>query len=99
MKDSSIIRICRITKSSMASLYSSEIILYLNNSNEYWLDVISDSEGMFEALEIEFKSNITKVEAVRIFEEECMNIFTCFNEFSLDEILEQGERIEFNNDL
>jgi S-adenosylmethionine:tRNA-ribosyltransferase-isomerase (queuine synthetase) len=96
MKDNNIIRICRITKSSMASHYSSEVVLYRNSSNEYWLDVISDSEGLFEDMEIQFESDTTKVEAVKIFEEECINLFTCFNEFSIDEILEQGERIEFN---
>ena len=74
-------------------------MLYRNSSNEYWLDVISDSEGLFEDMEIQFESDTKKVEAVKIFEEECMNVFTCFNEFSIDEILEQGERIEFSDSL
>ena len=95
MKESNVIRICQITKSSMASINKSEIILYYDEVNGYWVDVITDSEGLFEDLDIEFESNVGNDVAIKIFEEECLNRFTCFNEFSIDEILEQGEIIEF----
>jgi hypothetical protein len=99
MIESNIIRTCRITKSVMSTTYSSQLVLYLNDSKEYAVSIISDTDGLFEDMEIDFESNIGKDEAIRIFENECMNIFTGFNEFSLDEVLEHGERIEFYDSL
>ena len=83
----------------MASLNISEIILHHDEANGYWIDVITDSEGLFEDLDIEFESNVGNDVAIKIFEEECINRFTCYNEFSIDEILEQGESILFYNKL
>lgn len=51
MKESNVIRICQITNSSMASLNISEIILYYDEVNGYWVDVLTDSEGLFEDLD------------------------------------------------
>ena len=99
MIESNIIRMCRITKSVMSTTYSSEIVLYLNDSKDYAVSIISDNDGLFEDMKIDFESNIGKDEAISIFEEECMNRITCFNEFSLVEIFEQGERIEFYDSL
>ena len=99
MIESNIIRTCRITKSVMSITYTSEIVLYLNDSKNYAVSIISDTDGLFEDMKIDFESNIGKDEAISIFEDECMNSFTCFNEFSLDEVLEHGEKIEFNDSL
>jgi hypothetical protein len=97
MNEDYIIRTCRIEKSLMSTKGISEIVLYFNEFKDYKVAVISDDNGLFE--DFDFDSKIEKDIVIEFFEEECMNRFTCFNEFTLDEIQEQGERIEFNNSL
>ena len=77
----------------------SEIVLYFNEFKDYKVSVILDDNELFEDFDFDFDSKIEKDIVIEFFEEECMNRFTCFNEFTLDEIQEQGERIEFNNSL
>ncbi len=99
MNDGHIIRTCRIEKSVMSTNSISEIVLYFNEIKDYKVEVISDDEGHFEDFDFYFDSKFEKNKVIEFFEEECMNRFTCFNEFTLDEIQEQSERIEFNNSL
>ncbi len=97
MNEDYIIRTCRIEKSLMSTKGISEIVLYFNEFKDYKVAVISDDNGLFE--DFDFDSKIEKDIVIEFFEEECMNRFTCFNEFTLDEIQEQGERIEVNTSL
>jgi len=99
MNEGHIIRTCRIEKSVMSTKGISEIVLYFNEFKDYKVSVILDDNELFEDFDFDFDSKIEKDIVIEFFEEECMNRFTCFNEFTLDEIQEQGERIEFNNSL
>ena len=87
-----IYRTCEVTKGEY--IYASSQLEYSND--KYTVIVTEDSDDLFVDLDIEINSNELPDVAIRHFELECLNRFTCDGQFTLKEVKENsGEEISF----
>ena len=63
--------------------------------NRYLVIVKTNSEDLFVDLDLEVKNNELPANAIKHFELECLNRFTCNSQFTLEELKEYGEEISF----
>jgi hypothetical protein len=65
-------------------------------SNKYVVIVLVDSDDLFVDFNLEIDNNELSNAAINYFENECLNRFTCYGDFTLEEVKEKsGEEISF----
>mgnify|MGYP003346485553 CR=1 FL=1 len=89
---SKIYRTCEVTKDG--SIYASIQLHYLNN--KFGILVTENSDDLFIDFNLELNNNESLDNAIKYFEAECLNRFTCDQQFTLAEVKENsGEEISF----
>ncbi len=67
------------------------------NKKKYVVIVLKDSEDLFVNFNFEIDNNELPDIAIKYFEDECINRFTCYGDFSFEEVKENsGEEILFH---
>ena len=85
-------RTCEMKKYGEAYLSCS--LQYSNK--KYVVIVLKDLEDLFIDFNLEIDNNETPDIAVKYFENECLNRFTCYGDFSIEKVKENsGEEISF----
>ena len=86
-------RTCKVTKWEFDyALYT----LHIDKSNKFFVKVLLNADDLFVDLDLEIDKNVEPDVAIKYFEEEFMNRFTCFGQFSIKDIIDaSGEEIEF----
>jgi hypothetical protein len=65
--------------------------------NNYNVKLIFDHDNLFVDFKLALNENEAPEIAIKIFEEECLNRFTCYGEFTIEEAKEHsGEVISFS---
>jgi hypothetical protein len=89
---SNIYRTCRVNK--WGETFSICELHYVNN--KYVVIVLEDTDDLFVDFNLEIGSNKSADIAIKYFEAECINRFTCYGDFSLIAVKENsGEEILF----
>lgn len=64
--------------------------------NQYQVIVIEDGGDLFVDFEMNISNDLSPNLVIKYFEDECLNRFTCYGDFSLSEVKENsGEEISF----
>jgi hypothetical protein len=89
---SNIYRTCRVNK--WGETYSICELQYVNN--KYVVIVLEDTDDLLVDFNLEIDRNESSDIAIKHFEDECINRFTCYGDFSFKEVKENsGEEISF----
>ncbi len=89
---SKIYRTCEVKKDGY--IYESIQLQYLNN--KFVVIYTENSEDLFVDFNLEINKNELLDNVIKYFEVECLNRFTCHQQFTLAEIKENsGEEISF----
>lgn len=94
--DSNNLLTCRVTN----GLYVSTCSLIRTSSIKYFIDVTLDPLAIFEGFE-SLSSQFDKMKpknALEVFQELCLDAFTCHGEFTIEEVRQNGEKIEFSTE-
>jgi hypothetical protein len=87
-----IYRTCEVNK--WGENYSICELQYVNN--KYVVIILEDSDNLFVDFNLEIDNNESSDIVIKYFEDECLNRFTCYGDFSLEEVKENsGEEILF----
>lgn len=87
---------CRITDGLRVSTCS----LIRTSSIKYHIAITRDPLAIFEGFESRSSQfdRIKPKKAVKVFQELCSDVFTCHGDFSLEELRQNGEEIEFSTE-
>jgi hypothetical protein len=85
-------RTCEVTKDD--SIYA---LCHLKYSNDKYIVIVKEnSDDLFIDFSLEINNNELPEIAIKFFEVECLDRFTCFRQFTLEEVKENsGEEISF----
>jgi hypothetical protein len=59
------------------------------------IKVVNDSEDVFEAIDSELSNNLSELDLIQEFENVCLNRFTCYNDFTIEELEANSEKNSF----
>ena len=86
-------RTCKVTKWEFDYAICT---LRIDKSNKFFVKVLLNTDDLFVDFDLEIDKNVEPDIAIKYFEEECMNRFTCFGQFSIEDIIDaSGEEIVF----
>lgn len=86
---SKIQRVCEVNHGSYFSICE----LHHDELNNYFVNVKLDPENLFVDFNIENTKKMEKERVIKNFEEECLNRFTCYGEFTVDYIKEENQEV------
>ncbi len=90
--ESKFYRTCQVTK--WGDEYAICELHY--KTNKYNVVVLNDSEDLFVDFDLEIYNHELPQVVIKYFEDECINRFTCYGEFSIEQIkANSGEEISF----
>jgi hypothetical protein len=82
-----IYRTCKVNKLGLT--YSICELRYVNN--KYVVIVLEDSSDLFVDLNLDIDDNESPDISIKYFEDECLNRFTCYGDFSLAEVKDNSD--------
>lgn len=94
--DSNILLTCRVSN----GLYVSSCSLIRTSSIEYDIEVTDDPLAVFEGFEYESSQfdDMKPQKAIVMFKEMCLDAYTCHGSFSVEEVRQNGEEIDFSTE-
>lgn len=89
------IRSCQIKKSLPTGESVAICHLLYDGERKIRIKVVNDSEDIFEAIDSELSNNLSELDLIQEFENVCLNRFTCYNDFTIEELDANSEKISF----
>ncbi|MEY2702966.1 MAG: hypothetical protein RLY43_1604 [Bacteroidota bacterium] len=89
------IRSCQIKKSLPTGESVALCHLLYDGERKIRIKVVNDSEDVFEAIDSELSNNLSELDLIQEFENVCLNRFTCYNDFTIEELEANSEKNSF----
>ena len=92
--ESNLMLTCRISN----GIYTSECCLIRVSAIKYAIEVINDPLAVFEEFELRSRQfdHMKPQKVMDMFKEICLDAYTCNGSFSMEEVRQNGEEIEFS---